>query len=129
MDSDAFLDQEYENLNDAILQAIVKSKDVQDILTRFKKLNQMDDKAVLNLFLSLDELYQMINEKSSDSANYKLEPRTSSEEPINKEENPSQKEASFIDGQTLTKNEILFEKYFQGKFDENNWMKKARVRF
>ncbi len=63
MGSDDFLDQEYENLNDAILQAIVASKEVQDILAQFKKQNHMDDNAVLNLFLSLDELYQMINER------------------------------------------------------------------
>lgn len=129
MDSDAFLDQEYENLNDAILQAIVASKEVQKILARFKKLNQMNDKAVLNLFLSLDELYQMINDKHSESASYKLEPSTASEEPAEQEEKSSLKETNFIDGQSLTKNEVLFEKYFQGKFDENCWMKKARVRF
>ena len=35
MDSDAHLDQEYENLNDAILRAILVSKEVQDILIRF----------------------------------------------------------------------------------------------
>ena len=49
MDSDAFLDHEYENLNDAILKAIVASTEVKDILARFKKLNQMNNKAVLNL--------------------------------------------------------------------------------
>jgi hypothetical protein len=129
MDSDAFLDQEYENLNDAILQAIVASTEVQDILVRFKKLNQMDDKAVLNLFLSLDELYQIINEESSDPANYKLEPRAASEKHIKQEESSSQKETSLIDGETLTNNEVLFEKFFQGNFNENSWMKKARVRF
>jgi hypothetical protein len=129
MDSDAYLDQEYENLNDAILQAIVASPEVRDILARFKKLNQMGEKSVLNLFLSLDELYQIINEESSDSANYKLEPRATLEKPIKQEESCSQKETSLIDGETLTKNEILFEKFFQGNFNENSWMKKARVRF
>ncbi len=129
MDSDAFLDQEYENLNDAILQAIVASTEVQNILARFKKLNQMDDKAVLNLFLSLDELYQMINEKSSDPATYKLEPNTTSEQPIKQEKKSSPEETSIIDGETLTNNEVLFEKFYQDKFDENSWMEKARVRF
>ena len=129
MDSDAFLDQEYENLNDAILQAILASTEVQDILARFKKLNQMDDKAVLNLFLSLDELYQIINEESSDPATYKLEPRAASEKHIKQEESSSQKETSLIDGEILTNNEVLFEKFFQGNFNENSWMKKARVRF
>jgi len=129
MDSDDFLNQEYENLNDAILQAIVASSEVQDILARFKELNQMDDKAVLNLFLSLDELYQMIHEKPSDSATYKLEPSGASEKPIKQEEKSSPKETSIIDGETLTNNEVLFEKFFQGKFDEDSWMKKARVCF
>jgi hypothetical protein len=129
MDSGAFLDQEYENLNDAILQAIVASTEVQNILARFKKLNQMNDKAVLNLFLSLDELYQIIHEESSDPATYKLEPRAESEKPVKKEENSSKKETSLVDGEALTNNEILFEKFFQGSFNENSWMKKARVRF
>ena len=129
MDSDAFLDQEYENLNDAILQAIVASTEVQDILARFKKLNQMNDKAVLNLFLSLDELYQIIHEESSEPATYKLEPRAASEKPIKQEESTSKKETSLVDGQALTNNEVLFEKFYQGNFNENSWMKKARVRF
>ncbi|MBC8287111.1 MAG: hypothetical protein H8E42_06515 [Nitrospinae bacterium] len=128
MDSDDFLDQEYENLNDAILRAIVASEDVQDILARFKKQNHMDDKAVLNLFLSLDELHQMINEKSSDSATYKLEP-SAPEKPMNKKEKSSLKEEDIIDGEILTLNEVLFEKFFQGAFNESSWMKKARVRF
>ena len=129
MDSNAFLDQEYENLNDAILHAIVASTEVQDILARFKKLNHMDDKAVLNLFLSLDELYQIIHEESSDPATYKLEPRVASEKPVKQEVSSSNKETSFVDGVALTNNEVLFEKFFQGNFNENSWMKKARVRF
>ena len=129
MDSDAFFDQEYENLNDAILQAIVASTEVQDILARFKKLNQMDDKAVLNLFLSLDELHKIIHEGSPAPATYKLEPKAALEKPIKQEESFSQKETNLIDGETLTNNEVLFEKFFQVNFNENNWMKKARVRF
>ena len=129
-DSDEFLDHEYEKLNDAILESIVASKDVRDILARFKEQNQMNEKAVLNLFLSLDELYQMISEKYSNASNYKLEPKQSSSEKIRKKENkPPLVEGSVIDGKALTLNEILFEKYFQGTFDETDWMKKVRVRF
>lgn len=131
MDSDAFLDQEYENLNDAILRAILLSKDVQDVLVRFKKQGHMNDKAVLNLFLSLEELYQMTNENSTNPGTYKLEPKTStpsSDISMEKEEKSLAKEETVIDGKLLTSNEVLFEKYYQGKFDETNWMKKARVR-
>jgi hypothetical protein len=130
MNSDEFLDQEYENLNDAILQAIVASKEVQDILAEFKKQNHMDDKAVLNLFLSLSELYQMIDEKSSNPGTYKLEPGASTSEKLMKnEEKSSVKVENVIDGEALTHNEVLFEKYYQGKFSEATWMKRARVRF
>ena len=129
MDSDAFLDKEYEHLNDAILQAIVASTEVQDILARFKKLNQMDDKAVLNLFLSLDELYQIIHEETSDPATYKLEPRAASEKPVKQDKSSYKKKTSLVDGEALTNNEVLFEKFFQGSLNENSWMKKARVRF
>jgi hypothetical protein len=130
MDSDAFLNQEYENLNNAILQAIVASTEVRDILAQFKKLNQMDDKAVLNLFLSLDELYQIIHEKPScPPATYKVEPKAASEKLIKQEESSSKKETSLVDGKALTNNEVLFEKFFQENFNENNWMKKARVSF
>ena len=128
MDSDDTLDKEYENLNNAILQAIVGSEDVQDVLSRFKNQHQMDDKAVLNLFLSLEELYQMINEKSSGPAEYKLEP-SSHTKPTNKIEKPVLGEESIIDGEILTFNETLFEKFFQGTFNESKWMKKARIRF
>jgi hypothetical protein len=131
MDSDSYLDQEYENLNDAILKAILLSKDVQDILRRFKKQGQMNDKAVLNLFLSLEELYQMINENSSDANTYKLEPEAASpsvENSIEEDKKLATKEGTIIDGKLLTSNEVLFEEFFQGNFDETDWMKKARIR-
>jgi hypothetical protein len=128
MDSDNFLDQEYENLNNAILKAIVGSEDVQNILARVKKLDQMDDKAVLNLFLSLAELQQMSNKKYSEPRTYKMEPN-STVKPMDNEETPILGTESIVDGEILTKNEVLFEKFFQGRFNESSWMKKARVHF
>lgn len=132
MDSDAFLDQEYENLNDAILRAILASKDVQEILARFKKQGQMNEKAVLNLFLSLDEMHQMIDENTADPATYKLEPGnkpSSTDSSIEEKEKLTPKNETVIDGQFLTLNEVLFEKYYEDKFDESGWLKKARIKF
>ncbi len=133
MNSDSFMDKEYENLNDAILKAIVSSKEIQKILIKLKEGEQIDNMAVLNLFLSLDELYEMISEKNKSSIVYKLEPADSKP---SKRENKTEgkKEEStchngdIIDGKPLTLNEILFEKFYQGKFNEGSWMKKARVR-
>ena len=132
LDSDAFLEQEYENLNDAILRAILKSKEVQDIISRFKSSGQLSEKAVLNLFLSLDELHQMIEENPVKPDNYKLKPdeKISTLKGLNEKESKSPlKKEDIIDGKLLTLNEILFEKFFQVSFDEAEWMKKARIRF
>ena len=73
MDSEEIFESEYENLNDAILQAIVASKEVKKILIRLKE-ESFEDIAILNLFLSLDELYEMISGKNNSSIPYKLEP-------------------------------------------------------
>jgi hypothetical protein len=128
---DSFFEKEYENLNDAILKAIVSSKEVQKILVKLKEQEEIDNMAVLNLFLSLDELYEMISEKENNSISYKLEP-VESKQTANKEtkkEIPSPiKSGNIIDGKALTLNETLFENFYQGKFNEETWAKKARIR-
>ena len=131
MDSDTFFEKEYENLNDAILQAIVSSKEVQKILLRLKE-EDLDNMAVLNLFLNLDELYEMIFEKRNRSITYKLEPVESQqqqeEEKVIEKSSSSRTRTNKIDGKLLTLNETLFENYCQGKFNEEAWLKKARIR-
>ena len=78
MGSDELFEKEYENLNDAILKAIVSSREVQKILITLKEQEEINDIAVLNLFLSLDELYEMISEKNNKtSCVYKSEPAES----------------------------------------------------
>ncbi|MEK9629096.1 MAG: hypothetical protein VW455_08740 [Nitrospinota bacterium] len=129
MDSEDFFEKEYENLNDAILKAIVSSKEVQKILISLKDEQQADQMAVLNLFLSLDELYEMISDKNNNSMVYKLEP-VESKHPKDKSQNPPPiSKANMIDGKSLTINETLFENYCQGKFNEESWLKKARIQF
>jgi hypothetical protein len=127
---DSFFEKEYENLNDAILKAIVSSKEIQKILVKLKEQEEIDNMAVLNLFLSLDELYEMISEKDNNSISYKLEP-VESKQPVDKETEkkaPSPlKNGNIIDGKALTLNEALFENFYQGKFNEETWIKKARI--
>ena len=130
---DSFFDKEYENLNDAILQAIVTSKEIQKILVKLKEKEEIDNMAVLNLFLCLDELYEMISEKSNNSISYKLESvesKQSADKNTEIEEKKSSpvKNGNFIDGKTLTLNETLFENFYQGKFNEEAWAKKAGIR-
>ena len=129
---DSFFEKDYENLNDAILQAIVSSKEIQKILVKLKKKEEIDNMAVLNLFLSLDELYEMVSEKNNNSISYKLEPlesKLSADKNTETEEKKlsSIKNKNFIDGKALTINEILFENFYQRRFNEEVWAKKARI--
>ncbi|MEC8957853.1 MAG: hypothetical protein VX495_05645 [Nitrospinota bacterium] len=133
MGSDELFEKEYENLNDAILKAIVSSKDVQKILITLKEREEINDTAVLNLFLSLDELYEMISEKhnKNNSCPYKSESTESNtlnhKEDVSKKVDSPDNNENFIDGKPLTLNEILFENFCQEKFNEEIWKKKARI--
>jgi hypothetical protein len=130
----SFFEKDYENLNDAILKAIVSSQEIQKILVKLKKKEEIDNMAVLNLFLSLDELHEMISEKNNNSISYKLEPLESKQSVDKNTESEEEKKISpiknrnFIDGKALTLNETLFENFYQGKFNEEAWAKKAGIR-
>lgn len=130
---DSFFEKDYENLNDAILTAIISSKEIQKILLQLKEKEEIDNMAVLNLFLSLDELHEMISEKNNNSISYKLEPMESKQS-VDKNTETEEKNLSpiknrnFIDGKALTLKETLFENFYQGKFNEEAWAKKARIR-
>ena len=132
MDSDRFFEKEYQNLNDAILQAITGSKEVQNILARLKEEENLDHMAVLNLFLSLEELFEIISDKRNSSVTYKLEPmepqQSQEEEKIIDRPSSSERWKNKIDGKLLTLNETLFQNYCQGKFNQKAWLKKARIR-
>ncbi len=132
MESDDFFEKEYENLNDAILEAIVSSREIRKILKTLKDQEQIDNKAVLNLFLSLDELYEMISEKKNNSMVYKLEPvesnPSSEQDETKRKASTTSKNKDIIDGKPLSLNEARFESFYQGKFDQETWLKKARIR-
>ena len=141
MDSfDAFQDKEFEQLNDAILKAILSSRDVEKVLQDFKSKDLINEMAVVNLILSLEELSGLMFSESQDTRMSTLEPM---------EENKSVKKQSIedqivegakkktsytssshylVDGKTLSRNEILFERYYQGRFNENQWLKRAKIK-
>jgi hypothetical protein len=33
-----------------------------------------------------------------------------------------------VDGKLLSRNEILFERYYQGRFNEKQWLKRAKIK-
>ena len=130
MDSqDSSLDKEYERLNDAIMKAIVSSKDVEKVLQDFNGKKMINDLAVLNLILSLEELYDLVFSNPETQSEFSLEPMegsSSMDEPEPKQ-TPT-KPGCIVDGENLTPNEILFEKYLQRNFDEKDWLRKVGIK-
>jgi hypothetical protein len=125
--SDSSLDKEYEKLNEAIMKAIITSDEIKELLQEYQSKDMIQHMAVLNLVLSLEELSEVI---LSNCETYDLEC-------VDDKENSSQSTQSkskdtgkkyFVDGKNLTQNEILFERFCQGKFDEQAWLKKIKVK-
>jgi hypothetical protein len=124
---DSHLDEAYEHLNKAIMKAIVSSDEVRNVLSGFKEKDMINHLSVLNLILSLEELSDMVfSDENSDDYELVKEDFTTE-----KTEKPKEMEAENpfkIDGANLTPNEILFEKFFQKKFDSKEWLKKAKLK-
>lgn len=94
--------------------------------------------AVVNLILSLEELSGLMFPESKDKKIYSLEPSKEKQstqtqpEGSQQTKNSKRKTAStsshLVDGELLSRNEILFEKYYQGRFNEKQWLKKAKIK-
>jgi len=124
---DSHLDKAYEQLNEAIMKAIVSSKDVKTVLNGFKDKDMINNLAVLNLILSLEELSDLVFSKDGSCKFEKTDTAPATESQETPAEQPSQS-PYLIDGKSLTPNEVLFERFFQGKFDEADWLRKFKIR-
>ena len=133
---DGFEDKEFDLLNEAILKAIVSSSDVERVLQHFKSKDLINEMAVVNLIVSLEELFGLMLSEAKNQSIQALD--CPSENQIQETKNPlggnTPKETSskpntndLVDGKTLKRNEILFEKYFQGRFNEKQWLKRSKI--
>ena len=134
---EGFEDKEFDLLNEAILKAIVSSPDVENVLQYFKSKDLINEMAVVNLILSLEELSGLMFLEGTDKS---IQANDSpSENRPQKIKNPlignTQKEIPrksnnhyLVDGKLLNRNEILFEKHFQGRFNEKQWLKRAKIK-
>ena len=137
---EAFEDKEFDLLNEAILKAIVSSPDVENVLQHFKSKDLINEMAVVNLILSLEELSGLMFPKTSTMSTQDIK-YSKEKESINKQKTENQmvdktqkitkskaNKHYLVDGNLLSRNEILFEKHYQGRFDEKQWLKKAKIK-
>ena len=134
---EGFQDKEFDLLNEAILKAIVSSPDVENVLQYFKSKDLINEMAVVNLILSLEELSALMFPEGTDKSTQAID--SPSENRLQKIKNPlvgnTPKEIPrkpnnhyLVDGKLLNRNEILFEKHFQGRFNEKQWLKRAKIK-
>ena len=118
-----------------INKAILKSPEVQFSIKKLEKLQLLDYVSEFNLVLEVDRLIESILKNSSEkeaTTSSLLEEIQAELETENKKESTPPKQnrpLQYVDGKTLSENEILFEEYFNKRFDEEHWMKKAKIRF
>jgi len=135
-----FQDKEFDLLNEAILKAIVASPDVENVLRHFKSNDLINEMAVVNLILSLEELSNLMFPETTNTPTQVVDSSTKNSL-INKQKmenqligNTQKKIAHksnnhyLVDGKLLSRNEILFEKHYQGRFDQKQWLKRAKIK-
>ncbi|NIQ02898.1 MAG: hypothetical protein GWM98_23070, partial [Nitrospinaceae bacterium] len=72
--SESYMDELYEKLSAAIMNAITSSKDVKSLMKEMGSHGLITESAVFNLLLSLEELDDYVNPKPFSDKIYKLEP-------------------------------------------------------
>jgi len=122
-----------------INKAILKSPDVQFSIKKLQKMELLDYVAEFNLVLEVDKLIESIlkknttKENKADSILEELHIHTKLGNNREEKETPelpsSSKPSQWVDGKALSENEIRFEEYFNQRFDEKHWMKRAKIRF
>lgn len=139
-----------------INKAILKSPEVQFSIKKLHKLQLLDYVSEFNLVLEVDKLIESIMKHNEaretnaldldklkeeilkaegsailDELKLNSEPENDSEEKETPEiTSPlSPEPVQWVDGKALSENEIRFEEYFNQRFDEKHWMKKAKIRF
>jgi len=141
---EGFQDKEFDLLNEAILKAIVSSPDVENVLQYFKSKDLINEMAVVNLILSLEELSGLMFSEGTGKSTQAIDsPSENRPQKIKnhwarqfeKRVGNTQKEIprkpnnhNLVDGKVLNRNEILFEKHFQGRFNEKQWLKRAKIK-
>ena len=134
---EGFQDKEFDLLNEAVLKAIVSSPDVEKVLQYFKSKDLINEMAVVNLILSLEELSGLMFPEGTDKLTQTIGSQSENgpqKIKIPTDENTQKKiplkpnNHYLVDGKVLNGKEILFEKHFQGRFNEKQWLKRAKIK-
>lgn len=105
----------FEELSQAITDAIAKSPEVKRALKKIKNQNLLN----MNTFLAL-----LLKIETGRGERFEIEEK----KVIKKRRAYLSKSAQYIDGMKLSNNEAAFEEYCAKKFNESEWLKRLKLK-
>ena len=113
----------FENLSKAITEAVMTSDKVRKIVEEIQKDEEICPQSFMVLVLKMQVLTESLELNIEENDTLKDTPARK----VAKKKNP--RNAQYIDGEKLSKDELDFEEFRSKKFDSENWLKKNRLSF
>ncbi len=126
-------DKDLKVLSHAIVDALARNDDVMSMLSDLKERNVIDSSTLLGLALKINDLLEIsgtaftnesLRADSDDNEEVSLtKPTDVARKPVQAvSENLESKTVGMIDGRKLSKNEVAFQEWVNGQFDEKGWL-------
>ncbi len=124
-------DDDMETLSKAIVDAIIKSKDVREAIRKLSDTDESYSKSFMVLMLRVQNLVESIGvdlSKAADpSSEEKFNPGPVKPSAIKKKNRDLFK--NLVDGKVETPSELAFREFLADRFDQDEWLKKIGVIF
>jgi len=113
----------FEKLSKAITEAVMTSDKVRKIVEEIQKDEEICPQSFMVLVLKMQVLTESLELNIEENDTLEDTPARK----VAKKKNP--RNAQYIDGEKLSKDELDFEEFRSKKFDSENWLKKNRLSF
>jgi hypothetical protein len=121
-DSKGDSEHEFQKLSRAITEAVLRSEKIRRIVGDINKKDKLCSHSFMVLVLNMQSLLEGV-EPSPPEAPEEIAEKKPSKRPRKRREH-----GHIIDGKKLSKNEIAFEEFIQGKFDADEWLRRNRLK-
>jgi hypothetical protein len=123
---DNFQVKVYEALRNAIFEAVYGSQNVRSLIKIIQDHQMLDE---LYNYMDTVEIRHLIESLAFESMeNKSLAEKAERGDPDSEEPGRLASDSQYIDGRKLTPNEKMFEEFFQAIFNEEDWLKRVKVR-
>ena len=110
-------EKDFEKLSKAITEAVMSSEKVKRIVEEIQKKEKICPQSFMVLVLKMQVLTESLEMEIEEEFGEKKPPKKRGRK-------KSSETPQFIDGRKLSKSEIAFQEFTEGKFDTESWLKK-----